>query len=154
MSGIVAYAAYYGIWIRLTKSYEEHDFWTCPKKRVALLTPQVFRNSYNWVRKIKTTTEKGIRTILFMYRKSKNTIQKSGLYNFNHCTYSTPYSTITHGLIVTQPSVDRKKAHLCTKGFLSSQLIPTWGVILATIAVFLFTRRIWRYAILRIKPTA
>jgi hypothetical protein len=72
--------------IRLTKSSEEHDFWIWPKKRVALLTPQVFRNSYNWVRKIKTTTEKGIRTILFMYRKSKNTIQKSGLYNFNRCT--------------------------------------------------------------------
>ena len=39
--------------IRLTKSYEEHDFLTYPKKRDALLTPeaQVFGNSYNWVRK-------------------------------------------------------------------------------------------------------
>ena len=32
----------------------------------------------------------GIRRIL--YRKSKNTIQKSGLYNFNHCTYSQPHN--------------------------------------------------------------
>ena len=30
----------------------------------------------------------GIRRIL--YRKPKNTIQKSGLYNFNQCTYSQP----------------------------------------------------------------
>jgi hypothetical protein len=39
--------------IRLTKSYEVYDFWTCLKKRVAHLTPQVFGNSYNWVWKKK-----------------------------------------------------------------------------------------------------
>ncbi len=33
-------------------------------------------------------------------------------------------------------------------------IIPTRRVNLTTIAVFLFTRRFWRYAILRIKPTA
>jgi hypothetical protein len=47
---------------------------------------------------------------------------------------------ITRGLVLTRPSVDRKKAHLCTNGFLSSLLVPTSEGNLNDIFVFLFTR--------------
>ena len=52
---------------------------------------------------------------------------------------------ITRGLVLTRPSVDRKKAHLCTNGFLSSLLVPTCAGNLNDIFVFLFTRRFQRY---------
>jgi hypothetical protein len=41
-----------------------------------------------------------------------------------------------------RPCGSQEIPSLRTNGFISSQLIPTWGVILATIDVFLFTRRI------------
>jgi hypothetical protein len=79
------------IQIRLMKSYEEHDFWTSQKKGLRSLLPRYLGIRIIGNEKKKTPTEKGIRTILFMYhQKSKNTIQKSGLYNFNRCTYWLP----------------------------------------------------------------
>ena len=59
---------------------------------------------------------------------------------------------ITRGLVLTRPSVDRKKAHLCTTNtFISILFLREEST---TISGFLFTRQFRRYAILRVKPSA
>ena len=60
----------------------------------------------------------------------------------------------THGVSPTGVSPFAKKLYRTYNEYFYFYFIPMWRVILTIIAVFLFTRWFWWYAILRVKPSA